>query len=393
MEHSIQINKPKEYEICKVIKSTIEKKPYPYQHWTIKEIMEQPMSSLRAINMGNRIKNEHMVNLAGLDNHKKQLLSIDNLLIVASGTSLHAGLIGSIYMKILKSLDNINIVEASEFCEYDIPNYGNTGLLVLSQSGETRDVYRAMEIAKPRNIFIISIVNVVNSLIAREADCGIYINCGRENGVASTKSFTSQVIATALLSIYLSQFKHEIDTMNIRKQIIRSILDLPLDIENCLKIFDDCKLLIPELINQHSCFILGRKLCEPIAKEGALKMKEISYIHAEGYPSGSLKHGPFAMIEDGTPIFILSPDMDSDDRCYSLAEEVKSRGALTILITNCTEVRKELFDYIINIPYNKFFGNLLANIPLQIIAYELSIVKNINPDRPRNLAKVVTVDG
>ena len=230
MEHSIQINKPKEYEICKVIKSTIEKKPYPYQHWTIKEIMEQPMSSLRAINMGNRIKNEHMVNLAGLDNHKKQLLSIDNLLIVASGTSLHAGLIGSIYMKILKSLDNINIVEASEFCEYDIPNYGNTGLLVLSQSGETRDVYRAMEIAKPRNIFIISIVNVVNSLIAREADCGIYINCGRENGVASTKSFTSQVIAMALLSIYLSQSKHEIDTMTIRKQIIRSILDLPLDI-------------------------------------------------------------------------------------------------------------------------------------------------------------------
>ena len=393
LEHRIQINKPKEYEICKVIKSTIEKQPYPFQHWTIKEIMEQPMSTLRAMNMGNRIKNEHMVNLAGLDNHKQQLLEIDNLLIVSSGTSLHAGLIGSIYMKMLKSIDNINIIEASEFCEYDIPNHGNTGLLVLSQSGETRDVYRAMEIAKSKNIFIISIVNVVNSLIAREADCGIYINCGRENGVASTKSFTSQVVATALLSIYLSQSKHEIDTMTIRKQIIRSILDLPLDIENCLKIFDDCKLLIPELINKNSCFILGRKLCEPIAKEGALKMKELSYIHAEGYPSGSLKHGPFALIEEGTPIFILSPDMDSDDRCYSLAEEVKSRGALTILITNCTEVRRELFDYIINIPYNKYFGNLLANIPLQIIAYELSIAKNINPDRPRNLAKVVTVDG
>ena len=393
LENSIQINKPKEYEICKVIKSTIEKNPYPYQHWTIKEIMEQPMSSLRAINMGNRIKNEDMVNLAGLDKHKQQILAIDNLLIVASGTSLNAGLIGSIYMKMLKSIDNINIVEASEFCEYDIPNYGTTGLLVLSQSGETRDVSRAMEIAKPKNIFTISIVNVVNSLIAREADCGIYINCGRENGVASTKSFTSQVIAMALLSIYLSQLKHEIDTKTIRKQIIRSILDLPLDIENCLKIFDDCKLLIPELMNKNSCFILGRKLCEPIAREGALKMKEISYIHAEGYPSGSLKHGPFAMIEDGTPIFILSPDMDSDDRCYSLAEEVKSRGALTILITNCTEVRRELFDYIINIPYNKYFGNLLANIPLQIIAYELSIAKNINPDRPRNLAKVVTVDG
>jgi glucosamine--fructose-6-phosphate aminotransferase (isomerizing) len=345
--------------------------------------------------MGNRIKNESEVNLSGLENHKTQILEIDNLVIIASGTSYNAGLIGSIYMRMLQSIDYITIVDASEFCEYDIPMKGITGILVLSQSGETRDVYRAMELVKQRNLLVISIVNVVNSLIAREADCGIYINSGRENGVASTKSFTSQVIATALFALYISQNKSNIDknVLVIRKQLIRSILDLPLDIENCLKTFEECKQLIPELKTKNSCFILGRKLCEPIAREGALKMKEISYIHAEGYPSGSLKHGPFAMIEDGTPIIILSPDMEQDDRCYSLAEEVKTRGALTILITNQTEIRMELFDYVIPIPYNKYFGNLLANIPLQTIAYELSIAKNINPDKPRNLAKVVTVDG
>ena len=380
------------YSINQTTKSLIESDPYPFSHWTIKEIYEQPMSCLRAFNMGKRFKNDSEVNLNGLNQYQEKIAECENLIIIGSGTSYHAGELGMKYIKEFELLKNVMCIEASEFTKKDIINLDpdKTMMIVLSQSGETKDVHRIIEMYKDSKILIIGIVNVLNSLIARQTNCGIYLNAGRENGVASTKSFTSQVIVMILFSIYLSQIKGTF--IDLRTELIKYLNYLPLNIENTLKSIYKCKELLTYLKYEQSCFILGKDYCHPIAKEGALKMKEISYIHAEGYPSGALKHGPFALIKKNTPIIILSPDYENDFKLSILAEEVKARGARTILITNKNIIDNKLYDHVIEIPYNKYYGNILANIILQIISYELSVSKGINPDMPRNLAKVVTVD-
>lgn len=370
--------------------------PHPYNHWMLKEIMEQPKSLLRTLNMGGRILDDYHVHLGGLRNNKEDLLKIKHLLIIGCGTSYYAGLLGAKYFKLLQSLNSVQVLDASEFTLKDIPRpYEEVGILVLSQSGETRDVKNAMQIADDAGIFTFSIVNVVGSMIATQAACGIYLNAGREVAVASTKSFTSQVLALSLIAIWYAE--NNSTTKQKRYQFIKSIRNLPTDASDLLETIEQqCIPVVNYLTKHNSIFILGRDLSEPVAYEGALKIKEISYLHAEGFPGGKLKHGPFALIEKGTPIIILVLDDEYLNKMKSAIMEVKARGAEVIIITNLAVGQKnldKLSNYIIQIPKNKIFSSLLSVIPLQYLAYLLSLKFGYNPDYPRNLAKCVTVDG
>ncbi len=369
---------------------------YPYSHWTIKEIFEQPMSILRALNMGGRILNDSQVKLGGLDSKREELLKCNHLILLGCGTSLNAAQIGTKIIKSFKSLTTVMCFDASEFSLEDIPLDGKTGFIMFSQSGETKDLHRCIEMIKHLDYPIISIVNVVGSLIARESDCGIYLNAGREVGVASTKSFTSQIVAISLLAIWYAQNKQI--SSHLRSQYIKCLRNLSLDVEQLLNSnLDSIRRLAANIATTKQMFILGRGSMKYIADEGALKIKEIAYIHSEGYAGGSLKHGPFALIDKDTVIILLAPRDENFSKMINCAEEVYSRGAKIILITNyqnnSQSFKKEMFETIINIPNNDIFNNVLSVIPLQILAYEIALIKGHNPDFPRNLAKVVTVDG
>jgi len=280
------------------------------------------------------------------------------------------------------------LFDGAEFCEKDIPKHGNTALLLLSQSGETKDLHRCIQIAKENDIFTLGIINVVDSLIAREVECGIYCNAGREMGVASTKAFTTQVICLCLLSIWFSQI-HDINE-SIRIQMIKDLQNLSMDVQHCLNIVHpQVQKMLYIFENRDNLFILGKGSDECIAKEGSLKIKEISYIHSEAYSASALKHGPFALLDKNMPVIILNHNIIYESKILNCYEEVKSRYSPILLITNNKGIKK---DNCIYVPQNKSFNSLLGIIPLQLIAYYLSIRKNINPDQPKNLAKVVTVE-
>lgn len=365
-----------------------------YEHWTLKEIYEQPESINRSINFGGRILDDYNVKLEGLCNNKEILTQIDNIILLGCGTSYHAGMIGVNYLKDLCNFNTVQLFDGAEFEYTDIPKIGNTALILISQSGETRDIYRCIKIAKENNLFTIGVINVIDSLIAREVNCGCYLNSGREIGVASTKSFTSQCIVLSLISLWFSQLHgiNEIKRNNYINDLhhlngqIKSILDDFNDnIGNILSIFEDKK----------SCFILGKGKCEAIAKEGALKIKEISYIHSEGYNISSLKHGPFALLEKDFPVILLAPNNKYISKVNNAYEEISARYASIIYITDEFNSYTHMISKkhkVIYIAKNNTYSELLFVIILQIIAYKLALERNINPDMPKNLAKVVTVD-
>lgn len=364
--------------------------PDPWAHWTIKEIMEQPDAISKTLNYGGRFDDEQTVKLGGLDVNKTTLLKIQNLIITGCGTSYHAGLYGAHIMKWLKSVDTVQVIDSAEVYHETLPQF-NGGLLCLSQSGETKDVMRALAIAQESNIPTFSIINVVGSQIARLTRCGIYLNAGREVGVASTKTFTCQVAALCLVAIWFSQNRNG-DTAK-RQHAITALQRLATNTGMLLRNSrTTCAKIADRLKTAPRCFILGKGFAESIAREGALKIKEITYLHAEGYPGGSLKHGPFALIEPGIPVILIILD-DRDLHLMKIAaEEVKARGAYVIAITDRPDTVKEVADDIITIPSNGILTALLAVIPLQVIAYELAVRKGIDPDKPRNLAKAVTTD-
>lgn len=382
--------------------SEVKLSPSPYPHWTLKEINEQPMSLARALNFGGRIADSSNVKLGGLEQNKEWLLKIKHLIIAACGTSYYSGLYGAKLMRQLKSFETIQVIDAAELDSDDFPTK-NAGLLVISQSGETADVLRCLNLAEKKQIPCFSVVNKVGSLIARTTSCGVYVNAGREHAVASTKAFTSQVTILCLIAIWFSQNKNVSELVQLRKHIITSLLKLPTCVGMMLNNLRNlCKKISSHLIKHHTIFILGKGYGEPIAREGSLKIKEITYTHAEAYASGALKHGPFALIENGTPIIILI----LDDQYYNLnvtaLHEVRARGAYTIVITDKPDKVKNVANQIIEIPSNGVLTALLGVLPLQLIAYEMSILKNIgklflktnflkDPDKPRNLAKSVTV--
>jgi glucosamine--fructose-6-phosphate aminotransferase (isomerizing) len=364
--------------------------PAPFKHWTLKEIFQQGEVVLHSINKGGRIKNECEVKLGGLDQHADLLKSVKNIILLGCGTSYFAGLYGMYYFKHLCHFNTVQTFDGAEFDEYDIPKIGTTALILISQSGETKDLHRCIEIAKNHNLITIGIINVVDSLIAREVDCGIYCNAGKEVGVASTKAFTSQVVCLSMAAIWFSSI-HDINKQK-RTKIICDLHNLSNDIHMTL---DGCSKKIVDIVKNfeaNNMFILGKGTDEFIAKEGALKVKEISYIHAEGYSSSSLKHGPFALLDANFPVILLNLDKNHSTKTMNCYQEVASRNAPIVFITNdLTITHYNTFEYIV-VPENKSYASLLGIIPIQLFAYHLSISKGINPDKPKNLAKVVTVE-
>jgi glucosamine--fructose-6-phosphate aminotransferase (isomerizing) len=406
------------YAIKDKILTNAETTPLNYKHWMLKEIMEQPDCIIRAMNNGGRIENNVCVKLGGLDLYqrsfetaprrgaivqtvtgnlvevssaerteifngvnKSRLLNINHLIILGCGTSYHAGLWSLDIFKTLDIFDTVVSYDGAEFQIKDIPKKGTIGVILLSQSGETKDLHRCIQIAKDYDLITIGVVNVPDSLIARETDCGVYLNAGREVAVASTKSFTSQCVVLSMVAIWFSQ--HRGTCIERRKQIINDLRNLPFQIQNVLDNNENL-MQYTNKFNKTSCFILGKGKEEAIAKEGALKMKEVTYIHTEGYSSSSLKHGPFALIEDELPIILLDINDENRDKNRNTYQEIKARNAFVLRIT---DLEGELL-----IEKNKTFGGLIANVYIQLLSYYLSIEKGFNPDFPRNLAKVVTVE-
>jgi len=364
--------------------------PHPYKHWTLKEINEQPDVILNSINKGGRIKNASEVKLGGLEQHIDSLKNINNIIILGCGTSYFAGLYGMYFFKQLCQFNTVQVFDGAEFNEQDIPTIGNTAFILISQSGETKDLHRCIEISKNNNITTIGIVNVVDSLIAREVDCGIYCNAGKEVGVASTKAFTSQVVCLSMAAIWFSTLQNINEKKRVR--MVSDLHNLSSDIKLTL---DICSENIKEYItkiNKSNMFLLGKGSDEFIAKEGALKIKEISYIHSEGYSSSSLKHGPFALLDENFPVVILNMDQTHRAKTLNCYQEVSSRNAPVLLITNDISISSDVTCDIIYVPENKSYASLLGIIPIQLLAYHLSVNKGINPDKPKNLAKVVTVE-
>jgi glutamine---fructose-6-phosphate transaminase (isomerizing) len=361
----------------------IESKPENYKHWMLKEIMEQPDSIIRAMSNYGRIENNICVKLGGLDSNKSRLLEIQHLIILGCGTSFNAGMWSLDLFKTLDIFETVVAYDGAEFHVKDIPKKGNSGIIFLSQSGETKDLHRCIQIAKDYDLISIGVVNVVDSMIARETICGVYLNAGREVGVASTKSFTNQCVVLSMIAIWFSQNRGT--CIEKRKQMINDLRILPFHIENILKNIENIIYFTESFITQKSCFILGKGKNEAIAKECALKIKEIAYIHAEGFSSSSLKHGPFALIEEKLPIIILDVDDDNREKNRNAYQEILARNAFVLRISDTS-------DGDLKIDKNVTFGGVIANIYIQLLSYYLSLQKGYNPDFPRNLAKVVTVE-
>ena len=373
------------YKVNKTQNKCLSLTPEPFNHWMIKEIYEQPDTILKVIKYGSRI-HQNKVRLRGLNENVNSLTEIDNLILLGCGTSLNAANYALTFFKELCNFNCVIAIDGADFNLHDIPKKGKTALVLCSQSGETKDLHRCINIAKQYNIFTIGVVNVVNSLIAREVDCGSYLHAGREVAVASTKSFTSQCVLLVLISCWFSNLHFKNDTRDKVNKIINDVRSLPNNIKNIFKNYDKIKDLT-RFFNHHSCFILGKEKSKFIADEGSLKIKEVSYIHSESYASSSLKHGPFALLEKNFPVILLCLNDKFLSKNLNAYEEIKSRHANVITISNSLETNNNIL-----IPENTTFNQFLAIIPLQIIAYELSIKRNINPDMPRNLAKVVTVE-
>ncbi|KAF4319392.1 hypothetical protein BBO99_00004893 [Phytophthora kernoviae] len=371
--------------------------PAPYPHWTLREIMEQPKSVAASLGYGGRVSDDH-VYLGGLEAEKDRMLRIKHLLIAACGTSMYASKYGAKLMRSLNSFDSVATEDASE-CSSDRFAKKDGGLLVVSQSGETKDVHRVLKTAEELQLEVptFSVVNSVGSLIARTTKCGVYLNAGRENAVASTKAFVTQVTVMGLIASWFAQNRAEGNHSKML-ELIQSMHRLPIAIGMALRSREQCAKIADSLLSAEHLFVLGRGYGEPIAYEGALKIKEITYLHAEGYPGGALKHGPFALIEGSkgkfgaTPIILIVLDDEHATFMKTAAESVRARGAHTIVITDNPAMCENIADEIIAIPSNGPMTALLATIPLQLIAYELAVRKGINPDVPRNLAKAVTVD-
>lgn len=365
--------------------------PGEYPFWMIKEIMEQPESALRAMGMGGRLLSDDSgVKLGGLEHHKDKLMEIEHLIITGCGTSFYAGCHGAHFFKDLKTFTTVQTVDGGEFTEEDIPLKGKTAMLILSQSGETMDMRRCMEIGRRHDLFLIGVVNVVDSYIAREVDCGVYLNASREVAVASTKSYTSQVIVLAMIAVWFAQNRYGV-TPKLSKYI-RGLRQLPSDIRHTLEMVDEkCKEVAERLCNASSCFVLGKGEMFSIAQEASLKIKEVGYLHCESGTTSGLKHGPYSLLTKEVPVIILNPEnIVTNKLIRSTMEEIRSRDAVVCEISD-VNLNEDICSYQITVAKNPVFYGLLSVLPIQLISYHMAIFEGRSPDLLRNLAKTVTV--
>jgi len=362
-----------------------------YKHFMLKEIYEQPRVITETLNgriEGGSINIKEELNLSD-----KELLEINRIIIVACGTRCHAGLAGEFMFEELAEIP-AEVEYASEF-RYRHPVLDDKTLVIaISQSGETADTLAAMKEAKKQNAMILSICNVKGSTIARGSDSVLYTHAGPEIGVASTKAFTSQLVVLYLLTLYLSKLRNTLNDEKIL-DLIAHLRKLPLQLESVLSNDNKVKELAELYSDKTNALYLGRGINYPIALEGALKLKEISYIHAEGYPAAEMKHGPIALIDKEMPVVFVAPkDIYTYKKVLGNIEEVKARGGIVIAIATegDEEIRKKA-DHIIYIPKNLYtLSSILAVVPLQLLAYHIADKRGCNVDKPRNLAKSVTVE-
>jgi glucosamine--fructose-6-phosphate aminotransferase (isomerizing) len=362
-----------------------------YEHFMLKEIYEQPRS-VRDSMRGRLRADLGQVELGGIRDYISKFVNADRILIVACGTSWHAGMVGEYLFEDLARIP-VEVEYASEFRYRNPVIYENDVVIAISQSGETADTLAAIEMAKSRGATIIGICNVIGSSIPRLTHAGSYTHAGPEIGVASTKAFTSQVTVLTLMALHVAKQKGSIAESRFQRLLIE-LNSIPEKIEKILE-SNDLVLEISKIYQSvHNALYLGRGYNFPVALEGALKLKEISYIHAEGYPAAEMKHGPIALIDEEMPVFFIAPKGGSYEKIVSNIQEVKARkGKIIAIVTEGEEQVKQMADHTIEIPeVDECLMPLLTVIPLQLLSYHIAVLRGCNVDQPRNLAKSVTVE-
>jgi glucosamine--fructose-6-phosphate aminotransferase (isomerizing) len=362
-----------------------------YAHFMLKEIFEQTRS-IRDCLRGRIYPNEGRVQLGGIKEYADKLKNIDRIIIVACGTSWHAGLVGEYLIEEYARIP-VEVEYASEF-RYRNPIITEKDVVIaISQSGETADTMAAIEMAKERGATIFGVCNVVGASIPRLTHAGVYTHAGPEIGVASTKAFTAQVTVLTLMAFYMAQQKGTLTQAKL-VELLTELDHIPEKIAQALESNELIKEIAHKFKDSRNCLFLGRGSGFPVALEGALKLKEISYIHAEGYPAAEMKHGPIALIDEEMPVVVIATKNSSYEKVISNIQEVKARKGIVLAIVTegDTEVRK-MVDYCIEIPdASEAFLPLLATIPLQLLSYHIALLRGCNVDQPRNLAKSVTVE-
>jgi glutamine---fructose-6-phosphate transaminase (isomerizing) len=362
-----------------------------YPHFMLKEIMEQP-ETIRQTMLGRLMEEEGNVKLGGLTGMDEELANIKRIIILGCGTSWHSGLIGEYMLEDIARIPT-EVEYASEF-RYRRPVVEPQTLTIsISQSGETADTLWAMREARQQGATTLGVVNAVGSTIARETDAGVYLHAGPEIGVASTKAFTSQVVVLAMMTVHLGRLRGTL-TASRGREIVRALHALPEQIASILEMDPAIRELAEEYRDSNNFLYLGRGYNFPAALEGALKLKEISYIHAEGYPAAEMKHGPIALIDKDMPVVVIAPRDGVYDKVRSNIDEVKARGGCIIgVITEGDTELHDVLDHVITIPRtHDALTPILASVPLQLLAYHIAVLRGCNVDQPRNLAKSVTVE-
>ncbi|MCF8229930.1 MAG: glutamine--fructose-6-phosphate transaminase (isomerizing) [Bacteroidales bacterium] len=362
-----------------------------FEHFMLKEIYEQPRS-IRDSLRGRLNADKGIVSLGGIIDYEQKMVNANRIIIIACGTSWHAGLVGEYLFEDLARTP-VEVEYASEFRYRNPVIYEDDIVIAISQSGETADTLAAIELAKSKGATIIGICNVVGSSIARATDAGSYTHAGPEIGVASTKAFTAQVTILCLMALRIAQLKGTLSKSRFR-QILYELESIPEKVEKTLQVSKKVIEISEQYQNVRNFLYLGRGYNFPVALEGALKLKEISYIHAEGYPAAEMKHGPIALIDEEMPVVFIAPNRGIYEKVISNIQEVKARkGKVIAIVTEGDESVRKLADHVIEIPETEeLLVPLLATIPLQKLSYHIAVMRGCNVDQPRNLAKSVTVE-
>lgn len=361
-----------------------------YEHFMLKEIFEQP-SSIADVMRGRLLPDEGNVRLGGIIEHQFDLGRIQRIVVTACGTSWHAGLVSEYMLEELAGIP-VSVEYASEFRYRNPVLEDGTLTLAISQSGETADTLAALKEARQRGLTTMGIVNAVGSTIARETDFGIYLHAGPEIGVASTKAFTSQLVALALFTTFMGRRRDMSAAQGI--EMVQHLQALPGQVEEVLKLHDEIRDLASHYKDAQNFLYLGRGYQFPVALEGALKLKEVSYIHAEGYPAAEMKHGPIALIDEDMPVVVLAPRDPIYSKVVSNIEEVKARaGKIIAVVSDDAPELQGKVDHMIKVPHTlPSLLPVLTTIPLQLLAYHIAVMRGADVDQPRNLAKSVTVE-
>jgi glucosamine--fructose-6-phosphate aminotransferase (isomerizing) len=362
-----------------------------FEHFMLKEIYEQP-DAIRDTYRGRLSVENAIIKLSGLEDNMKRFLNADRIIIVACGTSWHAGLVAEYIFEDLARIP-VEVEYASEFRYRNPVISENDVVIAISQSGETADTLAAIKLAKSKGAFVFGVCNVVGSSISREADAGAYTHAGPEIGVASTKAFTTQITLLYLMALRLARAKGTISSSEFRHHLLELQM-IPEKVTKALESDEHIKMIADIYKDVRNFLYLGRGFNFPVALEGALKLKEISYIHAEGYPAAEMKHGPIALIDKQMPVVVIATNNVHYDKIVSNIQEIKSRDGIIIgIVTKGDKIVRELADYVIEVPETlESLTPLLTTIPLQLLSYHIAVMLGRNVDQPRNLAKSVTVE-